>query len=345
MPSSNSIYTIGGSLLTNIASAIRSKAGVSSVYTPAQMADAIMDIPTGGFEITSYIGYGQYAGNTELISYVGDACFVESRAFNGCSNLLTASLSKCIIMQSEAFRNCSSLLTVNLPQCVTLMNSVFVGCNSLREVFLPNCLYIDDYAFSSCTEIEEIDIHNVFSFGGWGLQSTKIQSITLDNCYYIPYHCFDSCTNLSTASLPGCKTLENFAFAGATNLQEVYAPKCESVGQYVFSGCTNIQQLDLPNIKRIYGSAFYRCIKLSSLSIGQLVSSCSIYGSQTFAYCSVLLSIYVLCSEMCVLNDSRAFQNTPLASGSGHIYVPTSLYSNYYNDSAWSWYRSVLTSY
>lgn len=40
-------YIIDGSLLTNIAAAIRSKKGVSTTYTPAQMATAISGMAAG----------------------------------------------------------------------------------------------------------------------------------------------------------------------------------------------------------------------------------------------------------------------------------------------------------
>ena len=58
---------------TNIASAIRSKAGVSSTYTPAEMPQAIEDIPSGGGgDVDSLIDRtisGSINTNVSLIDY------------------------------------------------------------------------------------------------------------------------------------------------------------------------------------------------------------------------------------------------------------------------------------
>lgn len=52
-------YIIDGTLLTNIAAAIRSKKAVSNSYTPAQMASAINGLSVGATEVTALdVSYG-----------------------------------------------------------------------------------------------------------------------------------------------------------------------------------------------------------------------------------------------------------------------------------------------
>ena len=61
--------------LTNIANAIRAKAGTSNTYTPAQMATAINNIPTGGgatnFVTGTFTPSGSGAAATLTLSYSG----------------------------------------------------------------------------------------------------------------------------------------------------------------------------------------------------------------------------------------------------------------------------------
>lgn len=90
-----SIAKITESLLTNIANAIRTKLGVATTYTPAEMATAIASIPTGAtnyvtgsFTTSSSTG----AAETVTIPYTGSgypiACliYVKGGAYNNTSS-------------------------------------------------------------------------------------------------------------------------------------------------------------------------------------------------------------------------------------------------------------------
>ena len=101
---------------SNIASAIRSKAGVSSTYTPSEMPQAIQDIPSGG-------------GGRSM-----QVCIAP--------NIIT--------IGTNAFVDCRSLQEINLPKLGTVYNGAFASCYSLSTASFENCTQIQANAFSKC---------------------------------------------------------------------------------------------------------------------------------------------------------------------------------------------------
>ena len=83
-----------------------------------------------------------------------------------------------------------------------------------------------------------------------------------------------------------------------------------SIGQYAFYGCSALTAADFPMVTSIGGRAFYGCSHLTNL---------------------ILRS-----STMCNLPSTNAFTNTPIASGTGYIYVPRALVDSYKAASNWS---------
>lgn len=90
-----SIAKITESLLTNIANAIRTKLGVATTYTPAEMATAIASIPTGAKNyVTGTFKTGTTTGAAQevTIPYTGSgypiACliYVKGGAYNNTSS-------------------------------------------------------------------------------------------------------------------------------------------------------------------------------------------------------------------------------------------------------------------
>ena len=96
-----------------------------------------------------------------------------------------------------------------------------------------------------------------------------------------------------------------------TEIRDNYAT---SIGYYAFMSCSALTTVDFPAVTRILDYAFYNCSALTTL---------------------------ILCSEtMATLRDTNAFTNTPIASGTGYIYVPSSLINSYKTASNWSTYAA-----
>lgn len=82
-------------------------------------------------------------------------------------------------------------------------------------------------------------------------------------------------------------------------------------------------------------SAFYKCTALTTVDL----SKCTYIGEVAFYSCTSLTTV-VLRSETMATLSKDAFTNTPIASGTGYIYVPAALIDTYKADSKWSTYAN-----
>lgn len=142
-----------------IASAIRDKDGTANTYTPAQMPQAIEDIPSGG------------GGGDTVPASLLDGTITSVTIPNSITSL-----------RPYCFHNCSSLETVIAPTVRSLYNYAFNNCGSLKNVTLSSNLgVVGQYAFCNCTSLESIDLGsdletlNNYAFSG----CTSLMNITI----------------------------------------------------------------------------------------------------------------------------------------------------------------------
>ena len=83
-------------------------------------------------------------------------------------------------------------------------------------------------------------------------------------------------------------------------------------------------------------NAFYGCSKLTTANF----PVATIIGGAAFYGCSALTALILRSATMCKLNDTSAFSNTPIASGTGYIYVPRALVDSYKAAAKWSTYAN-----
>lgn len=153
-----------------------------------------------------------------------------------------------------------------------------------------------------------------------GFQSFySLVTVSLPACENLYSNALYNCTALSDVNLPICKTLLNYAFYSAGRLTSIFLPECLTVGNYCFANCVNLTTVSLPKCTSLYSSAFRSCSKL--------------------------VSAYFLGSSVPQMYAINVFQNTPISgTGSGKIYVPESLYSDYIIANYWSSYASHIVS-
>ena len=113
----------------------------------------------------------------------------------------------------------------------------------------------------------------------------------------------------------GVQTIGSSAFENCSNLTSVDFPIATSIGGSAFYNCSNLTSVDFPAVTSISGSAFYNCSNLTSLILRKSDS-------------------------ICTLSNISAFNNTPIKSGTGYIYVPRALVDTYKADSKWSTYAN-----
>lgn len=110
------------------------------------------------------------------------------------------------------------------------------------------------------------------------------------------------------------------------------------VASNVFKFNQNIQTVNLPYAKTVGDYAFHNCRSLTQVNL----PVCSSIGSNAFQVCSSLSIITIGYSSVCSLGGSNTFNSTPIASGTGSIYVPTSLVDAYKSASNWSYFSTQI---
>lgn len=84
--------------------------------------------------------------------------------------------------------------------------------------------------------------------------------------------------------------------------------------------------------------SFYSCSNLAKIDFDVLEEM----KSADFYYCSVLTAVIIRSSAVCTMSDSNAFKMTPIASGTGYIYVPAALVDSYKAATNWSVYADQI---
>ena len=323
---SNGSYTItgefnGGMVTVNVPSpqfvTEPLSVSVNGTYTPGQGVDGysqvVVDVPQN---VTGFTEKNITEGNIEIINLNNSASFVANNAFNANQTIKTVNLPYATSVGASAFKDCTSLTQVSLPICSNIGDDAFQDCTSLSQVSLPMCSYIGYSAFQYCYSLSQVD---------------------LPVCETIENNAFQNCTSLSQVDLPVCSNIGWIAFQDCSNLTQVSLPMCSNIGTNAFQNCTSLSQVDLPVCSNIGGGAFGNCYSLSQVSFPM----CSYIDIYAFQNCSSLSIITIGYSSVCRL-DYGAFDNTPIASGTGSIYVPASLVDAYKSAENWSVYSSQI---
>lgn len=142
------------------------------------------------------------------------------------------------------------------------------------------------------------------------------------------------------------------------------------IGEYAFKKCSKLTSVDFPNVTSIDGYAFASCTELTefvhkndtpiyiddgafyatSIKRIDLCGRVSLIGnylqtSSPFIFYNTPLSALILRStELCSIgiNVTNLFTNTPIASGTGYIYVPKALIEDYKVATNWSTYANQI---
>jgi hypothetical protein len=151
-------------------------------------------------------------------------------------------------------------------------------------------------------------------------------------------YAFYNSANLKTAHFPGATSIGVNAFIGCKKLTKVYFPAATTIGANAFMSCEVLAEADFPLVTTINNAAFAYCYSLSTLN----VSSLTRVETRAFWGCSRLASVILRGQTMCTISNSDAFGGTPIASGSGYVYVPDNLVDSYKTAQNWSTYANQI---
>jgi hypothetical protein len=175
----------------------------------------------------------------------------------------------------------------------------------------PYYAYLEDRKIGTLlsTEITKVRDYALY-------KSESLIAIDLPKCTNVGERSFFLCTALETVNLPECITVGSAAFTECKKLQNVNIPKCTIINDSAFQRC-NFKKIDLTVVEKIKAYAFWNCKSLECVKI---------LNTET----------------VCALADKDAFSNTPIANGTGYIYVPDALVNDYKKATNWSVYANQI---
>ena len=248
-----------------------------------------IEIPEG----VTWIGWYAFVGCKSLTSIeIPDSLMgIGCRAFSNCSSLTSVVLGDGVTEIGDyAFDDCSSLTGIEIPDSVTsICDGAFKGCSSLTDIEIPDSVTeIGNYAFYNCGGLTSIKIpDSVTEIGASAFRGcSSLMSIEIpDSVTGIGCGAFENCHGLTEITLP---------FVGATKGGE----ENTHLG-YIFGASSYSENIDYvpASLKKvtvtgvaIAGKAFYDCTSLTSVVVGDGVTS---IGRSAFEDCSSLTSVVI----------------------------------------------------
>lgn len=264
----------------------------------------------------------------QRIIYSGETYSVISisqYAFYNCTGLTSVEIPSSVkTIGDSSFESCINLIDINVNDenasfcsingiLYSKDASLLIQCGGGKngDISLPNSVTtIGEYAFSGCSRLTSVAISN---------------SVTT-----IGEYAFSSCNSLTSVTIPSSvTTIGKGAFSGCSSLTSVEIPNSVTTIKYkTFSGCNSLTTVEIPNSVREIESYAFLESGLTSVTIGNSVSSIN----SSFDGCSNLTEINVskennyFCSIDGILYSKDASVLKRCGEGKkGEIMIPNSV--------------------
>lgn len=291
---------------------------------------------------------------------------IENQAFNTCQGLRQVVCQGDLTAISDyAFANDYNLNSLTLNDNLQNIGPyAFQACYALKILNLNSSLQtIGQYAFSNCSGLKTVSAQNgLKTIGGCAFLSCKeLQTVTLKTgIQSIGNNAFDYCLKLESINLPdGLQTIGTYAFRDCRTLPSIQIPEgittinketfescysltsvsfpttLETIGNHAFNGCKSLTTMSLPeNLQTISMYAFSGC---TSLPVVHIPSSIRSIGQYAFNNCSNLKDVFAY-----TLEPTDIVENTFSSWTTATLHVPTMAYYNYYFNTQWSKFASLV---
>lgn len=149
-------------------------------------------------------------------------------------------------------------------------------------------------------------------------------------------YAFSFCSELTVVDLPNVTTAGARSFENCTSLTSINMPKLLSVGSFMFTACTALTSVRLHEITTIISSGFSGCTRLKTVDLYKINK----INQNAFKSTALDTLIIRRTDAVATLGSSTAFDDTPMFTGAGYIYVPADLVESYKTAQYWSRYSS-----
>lgn len=307
----------------------------------------------------------------------GDADY--NGAFRDCAKLIFARLPNTLNDTGiSLFYRCVALEECVMPSSIKHIRAcAFYGCSSLVKCNIPESLTsIDGKAFCNCTslEIEDLSLPNLETLGQnafYGVKIKKISNlgkITVLQKEQEAEQIFGNKSYLESIVLPNSlTTIKDNALYGYSNATCNLPQSITTLGQTCLRKMTKLAvDVDLPNLTACSAGVFSQsgitsikdlggitaipttgdytrgfCYSCSNLEYVVLSNKIASIGNCAFQQCIKLKDV-VLQATTPPQMGNRVFDSTPIASGTGFIYVPDESVTAYQEATNWSSYASRI---
>lgn len=166
--------------------------------------------------------------------------------------------------------------------------------------------------------------------------SKSLVKISLPKVTSVGGHAFYKCTSLRTLDLPLLTSAGTQAFA-YLEMPEIYLPRLKTIGTYAFGYTSVPHTIHLPSLTTASNSSFRDNKGVTRVEL----DACSKVDTLSFYGCSKLETLILRKSDaVCTLQNVNAFNGTPIANGTGYVYVPAALVDG--TMAGWSTYATQI---
>lgn len=217
----------------------------------------------------------------------------------------------------DAFMSGTQNIEYSNDRITVLNEGVFRYVKNLTSVNLPLITEIKRYSFEECSALVNASFAELTTLGEYAFNYCEnLTNLYAPNVTKIELSCFKSCKKLEYANFPLVTYLGGYAFDYCVGLKEANFPLATQTNSSVFRDCTSLVKVDFGLLTNISNGYFYNCTSLTTLILRA--------------------------SEVSYLYDSNTFTNTPIANGTGYIYVPDDLVDSYKTNNNWSKYAAQI---
>ena len=110
------------------------------------------------------------------------------------------------------------------------------------------------------------------------------------------------------------------------------------IARYGLAGCTKLTSVVLPAVATTDGNSMIGCSALTKADFSNLQN----IRYSTFYSNKKLVTLIIRTQAVAKLENMSAFKDTPIASGTGYVYVPSALVNSYKSATNWSTYADQI---
>ena len=172
------------------------------------------------------------------------------------------------------------------------------------------------------------------------IETGRIYELSSDRIVTVGKEFFRDDYNISVIDLPNLKSLASeYCIVSCISLKYINLPQITDIPFRSLTSLPKLEYINIPNVKTIGYNAFGSCHKLKKLELPSIVSI-STRGLEFFSNLHTLIMSNP--NTICRASSSSVLSNTPIAKGTGYIYVPDALVDQYKSATNWSVYANQI---